>query len=440
MEVSKLLEKFEKIKEMKFSVDKPRFDFEEFYLSVLGKSVEDGWEVKKYIEKIVITPGSKAMDIFGARLSGWQEKIFKIGEQISVMTRGIWKLFNDLRKAERLRILFKEWEKKKDEKALYQLKAYWMTEVDPKESGRGSINALAAMGMPIIRDAFFACKSIEEAEKLEINERVKRILLQKLKSFFIWLEYEKENVERRLKFTRSYLKSMMSSLENYISWLKPLLRFTRAFKFEEWKEPFMLSLFDQTLAYASLFLLKEVQDGYFCLVKLDLKCLGRHKRISVPPAGETYVLSGSLSISLEGYAINEKQKKELFDAIDEEEQKALENIVSKSEEEIIKSIKEYLEAVEKGETEYIKKSLGIEEEKKKKSLKEKIKEESLILSTFIEAAEFFSKLFKKKKEEKKEEKEKPPRELKIYDHIKDLCKDEFDKLVDTVKAIAGIEI
>jgi hypothetical protein len=107
---------------------------------------------------------------------------------------------------------------------LLALKQLWLDKVDIQK-GNSSIKAMALGQAAFVTliDAFVAADTIQEAEKIDLNERVKRILLPRIKEFQIWLKQSEQELRKRFEIERSYLKSQVNSLKLYSKWARPYL-------------------------------------------------------------------------------------------------------------------------------------------------------------------------------------------------------------------------
>jgi len=86
----------------------------------------------------------------------------------------------------------------KKEAGLISLKQIWMDKVDILK-GNSSIKAMASgqVGFQTLIDAFLIVKNIEDVNKLDLNERVKRILIPRIQEFNIWVEQSGKELEKR---------------------------------------------------------------------------------------------------------------------------------------------------------------------------------------------------------------------------------------------------
>ena len=129
----------------------------------------------------------------GTKVSVMQDRAMKILETINAILRTIINLIYDLKEYDmRLEVYDgidpdKQKDPKEREAAGYSLKAVWMDQVDIK-AGMGSINNLTRGDLQFVtlRDAFMQVDTTKQANKLDLNKRVKIIILKKLKEYNIW--------------------------------------------------------------------------------------------------------------------------------------------------------------------------------------------------------------------------------------------------------------
>src|SRR3989344_3738944 len=144
--------------------------------------------VEKFIDNFTASPGSGHFGELGARATRMQEEGMKILGSVNTVLKSIINLIYDLKEFEIRLSHYKSANSKNKEEAeagLLSLKQIWMDNVDIKR-GQGSINALAAGNLQFvtIRDAFMMAKSTDEVDKMDLNDRVKRILKPRLQEFF----------------------------------------------------------------------------------------------------------------------------------------------------------------------------------------------------------------------------------------------------------------
>ncbi len=341
--------------------------------------------VKKLIDNFSSSPGSGHFSELGMRATRMQEEGMKILGAINTVLKSILNLIYDLKEFEiRISHYTSANSKNKDEAeaGLLALKQIWMDNVDVKR-GRGSINMMAQdLNFVTLRDAFMIAKSFEEVEKMDLNDRVKRILKPRLKEFFEWKIRSEMELKKRFEIEKSYLKSQVSSLQLYTRWAKPYLIAAERLRMQEMgQEPALVNIFNTIVLQLTLFAKTKIDieelaiDGeiprefgkrkfkrqYYNCALVDFVFRGIPQRVSGQQAH--YVFGGRTDVSFKGYCLNDDELK-LFDeemkkSDIEDALKMVEGITTESLEQL------------KGDIDYFLKSdeeRAKEEEKKKKSI------------------------------------------------------------------------
>jgi len=199
---------------------------EPVYFYILDLMNDFGLAPQKYVDNFASSPGSGHFSDLGQRATVIQQQISKLMADIGVVIRGILNIIYDLKEF-RIRLQSYEDLKSSDKKeaAILSLKQIWMDKVDITK-GNSSIKAmgLGQAGFSTLIDAFLAVKDVKDADKLDLNERVKRILKPRIHEFNIWIEHSEQELKKRYEIERTYLKSQVNSLKLYSRWAKPYLR------------------------------------------------------------------------------------------------------------------------------------------------------------------------------------------------------------------------
>ena len=142
---------------------------------------------------------------------------------------------------------------------LIALKQVWMDQVDMKK-GAGSINNLAQrLEFVTLRDAYLSAENVKDVKKMDLNERVKRILTVKVGEFYEWLEKSEIELKKRYKIERGYLKSQASALKMYAEWTKPYLIAAQKLGMKEFNSPNIISTFNNMELELELLATKEIK-------------------------------------------------------------------------------------------------------------------------------------------------------------------------------------
>ncbi|MEM2932703.1 MAG: hypothetical protein QW622_00605 [Candidatus Pacearchaeota archaeon] len=407
-DVYKLINEKLKIKELiSYSLvyDSPVQQLEPIYYWLLDYMSNAGFEVEKLVDSFAASPGSGYFAEIGRRASVMQEQAMKYLGAINQVIKSIINLLWDLKEFE-IRIAQYNKLKSKDEKeriaALNALKEIWITNVDIKK-GRGAINVLTTqMEFVTLRDAFFVAKSIEDVDRLDLNERVKNILRSRLVEFDEWLKRSEIELRNRFKIEKTYLKSQIASLKLYARWARPYIKAAEQLMMKETKEASLVSAFSTMLLDLLLFCKKKytynipefpksikVKEArpFYGVIFIDFSFR------SIPAyAGKEsyYTFGGKVDINFKSYVFRED---ELNDFIKEFEKQEFENIIritqDVTEETLLtlsEDLKHFLEEKE-------------EEKKEEKEKESKEQTEGGFITDLIS-------LFKKKEEKKEKEKEK----------------------------------
>ncbi|MEM4648038.1 MAG: hypothetical protein QXO12_01870 [Candidatus Pacearchaeota archaeon] len=436
-EIKKILEKLqikEPLAEFKLTYDSPFQQLEPIYYWILDFTRNLGFNVEKLVDNFGTSPGGGYSSELGRKAGIMQEKVISYLKYVNEVVKSIINLIYDLKQFEIRLSLYDKLKSKNPierEGALNALKEIWITFVDAQK-GRGSINELTrSLEFVTLRDAFFAAKTIDDVYKLDLNDRVRRLLLSRLSEFNQWLQLSEVELRNRYKLEKNYLKSQVASLKLYTRWLKPYLRAAEGLLEKETREASLVSIFSTIILNLLLQCFKKYDIN---ILPKELKEYFKKKKIrnfyglifidfnfrSIPHTDirkqEFYIFTGRVDLNFKAYVLNEDQfnffKKEL----------------EKSEfEEVIKLF-----------TDLTEESLKIMEEDLKKFLEEKkeeIKEKKSTLKQGI-ITDLINIFKGKEKKEEKEKKEKILRDVKeinkenyyekylrglVEEEIKDLC-------------------
>ena len=200
---------------------------EPIYFFILDLMNDFGLETEKLIDNFSSSPGSGHFGELGQRASVMQQQGTKLLGDINTVLRSVLNLIYDLKEF-RIRLSSYEDLKSKDkatsEAARLSLKQIWMDKVDIQK-GNSSIKAmgLGQAGFVTLLDAFLAVKDEKDVDKIDLNERVKRILKPRVQEFNTWLNQSESELKKRYEIEKTYLKSQVNSLKLYARWAKPYL-------------------------------------------------------------------------------------------------------------------------------------------------------------------------------------------------------------------------
>jgi hypothetical protein len=311
----------------------PSETLEPVYFFLLDLVESFGYDVEKLSDNFTSTPGSGHFADLGQRATKMQEEGMKILGSINTVIRSIVNLLYDLKE---WRIRLQQYDdyhsKDRDKKfsAVLALKQIWLDKVDINK-GQSSVKAMALgqAGFQTLLDGFFAADDEKAVDKIDLNDRVKRILKQRIHEFLLWIDYSEQELRKRYSIERSYLKSQLSSLKLYSRWARPYIK--AAIKLEQkeqGRKPRLVDTFNSILLELTLLGKKKVDiksaitsgdlpvgfdkmknlREYYSIVLLDYEFNG------IPQRGQQgqYLFGGKVIITFRSYALN-KDELEMID-------------------------------------------------------------------------------------------------------------------------------
>jgi len=332
-----------------------------------------GEQVEKLVDNFSSSPGSGHFTEMGQRKTIMQDNVMKTLGAINQVTKSIVNLVYDLKDFE-IRLQHYEDIKSNDkitkEAATLALKQIWLDNVDIKR-GVGSIHQMTAgnLNFVTLRDAFLAVSSLEEVEKMDLNDRVKRILKPRIAEFYQWMESSGVELKKRFNIEKNYLKSQVNTLQLYARWVKPYLKASAELEMEEkTMDPELVKAFNTIVLELTLFGKKKVKIDdailerklpqgtkkpkreYFSCVIVKF-----HFRGIPQKAGQNYLFGGRATVDFKGYALNNQElelfQKEMKDSDIEEAMKLIQGATTESLDEIKKDIDHFLESGKEEEEE-----------------------------------------------------------------------------------------
>jgi len=284
-------------------------------------------EIEKLVDNFSSSPGSGHFAEMGARATKMQEEAMKIMQTAGVLIKSLINILYDLREFEIRLSHYKDTKSKEKEKAeagLLALKQIWMDNVDMKR-GTGSINALASGQLQFVtlRDAFMVAKDVEDVDKIDLNDRVKRILKPRIAEFLEWKNRSEKELTNRYEIERIYLKNQVNSLKMYSRWAKPYLKAASELEMKEMgRSPALVKAFNTLVLQLTLlgkkkislrsvveekrmpkeFFYKELKRKYYACVVVDFNFRGIPQKI-----GQHFAFGGRVEVSIKGYALNDDE-------------------------------------------------------------------------------------------------------------------------------------
>ena len=320
------------------SYDSNSETLEPVYFFIVDLMTDFGLAPEKLIDNFTSTPGSGHFAELGQRATIMQQQATKILGDVNTVLRSVLNIIYDLKE---FRIRLEHYKglksQNKDEKdsSILALKQLWMDKVDMAK-GNSSIKAMALgqAGFQTLIDAFLVAKDAKDVDKIDLNDRVKRILKPRIFEFNTWLEQSERELTKRYELEKNYLKSQVNSLKLYSRWAKPYLMAAQQLESKEGgREPALVKTFNTILLELTLIgkrkinvkdeaikgnlpkdfiKLKSKRDYYACIL-VDFNFRGIPQRVSQQPH---YTFGGKAEVTFRGYALNEDELKKLDEELD----------------------------------------------------------------------------------------------------------------------------
>ena len=337
-----------------------------------------GLEVKKTLDEFQGAVGSGFFGDLGTRASIMQDRAIKMMTTINSVVRSVINILYDLKEFDQRLDLYKKLKSDNElekNSARLSLKQVWMDRVD-MQRGRGSINMLSQqLQFVTLRDAFMAADSVEEImgdekkEGMDLNDRVKRILVPRIQEYLAWEKLSEAELTKRYKIERAYLKSQVNALKLYSQWARPYLKAAQQLMASDYRTPDLVSIFNNMQLQVSLFGKKQVRPSdiiktpvftknklanvklpkkiYAC-VEITMTYRTIPHTVTRSESGTHYTQGGRVNMKFLGFALDEDE----VDAVEKEELyqglELIESMTKESLESVQEEISKYLEEEEKG--------------------------------------------------------------------------------------------
>lgn len=390
---------------------------EPIYFWILDTIQNLGFEMpEKLIDNFISSPGSGHFSEVGMKATRMQEEGMKMLGAANQVLKSILNIIYDLKEF-KMRLQkyeeLKSKEKEKKEAAMYSLKQIWMDSVDIKR-GNTSLKGMASQfDYVTMIDAFMMVENEKlesNGKPLDLNDRVKRILQQRISEFLVWLKESELELKKRYEIEKNYLRSQYNTIQMYARWAKPYLRAAK--QLEQNASPnaslvnqFNTTLFELTLLAKSKYNVEEdiakgdlpkslvaklTKKKYYDIVILEFRF-----RSSPEKFGQNYGFRGRTEVVLTSYSLNEDELDVLRGQIEKDDfgdvLQMIEGATTESLEKIQNDIDDFLN----------------EENIKKEEEKKENEEDS---DPFSSLFSFFTKDEKVKKKDEKKEKKKDLKE------------------------------
>ena len=336
---------------------------EPIYFFILDLMNDFKFDVEKLVDNFSSSPGSGHFSELGQKATIMQQQGTKILGDVNTVLRSVLNIIYDLKE---FRIRLSHYDSLKDPKrkdaAILALKQIWMDKVDIIK-GNSSIKAMALgqAGFQTLIDAFLVAKTISDVDKIDLNDRVKRILRPRILEFGDWLEHSEKELRKRYALERGYLASQVNSLKLYARWAKPYLRAAQQLEMkEQGREPALVKAFNTILLELTLLgkqkikiqeeaiagkLPKELEkmnfkrDYYFCIL-VEFNFRGIPQRIAQQ---QHYAFGGRAEISFRPYVLNSDELAKFEEEIGESDMNSVLQLIEGSTGENLKQMQDEID-------------------------------------------------------------------------------------------------
>jgi len=327
------------LSEYKVVYDSSSETLEPIYFFILDLMKDMGLDVMKITDNFSSSPGSGHFSEMGQKATLMQQQGAKILGDVNIVMRSVLNIIYDLKEM-RIRLQHYKDQTSKDKAqgmgAKLALKQIWLDKVDMVK-GNSSIKAMAfgQAGFQPLIDAFLVVDDEKDVNKLDLNDRLKRILFPRVNEFKLWLKESEKELQKRYELEKTYLKSQVNSLKLYSRWAKPYLK--AAYDLERTEkigEPALVKVFNTILLELTLFgkspinvhdaalagdlplefqKLKEKRK-YFKCTFVDFLFRGIPQKI---PQTSHYAFGGRAEVKWAAYALNEDEISKLKDELND---------------------------------------------------------------------------------------------------------------------------
>jgi hypothetical protein len=326
---------------------------EPIYFFIIDLMNDFGLKPEKLIDNFSSTPGSGHFAELGQRATIMQNQASKIMGDVNTVLRSVLNIVYDLKEFKIRLQSYEGLKSKKDsekEASVLSLKQIWMDKVDIAK-GNSSIKAMALgqAGFQTLMDAFLFAKDEKDVDKIDLNDRVKRILKPRVQEFNIWLSESEKELRKRYELEKTYLKSQVNSLKLYSRWVKPYLKAaTELESTDKGREPSLVKTFNTILLELTLLgkskldvadeaakgvlpadfskpkFLKSLKRNYYGCILVDFNFRGIPQKVSQQ---SHYAFGGRAEVTFKAYALNEDEIAKLNEEMKKSELSDVMNLI-----------------------------------------------------------------------------------------------------------------
>jgi len=352
---------------------------EPVYFFIIDLMEDFGLDTEKLIDNFTSSPGSGHFAELGGRASIMQQQGSKLLGDINTVLRSVLNVIYDLKEFKIRLQNYADLHSPKNETAeaaRLSLKQIWMDKVDINK-GNSSIKAMALgqAGFQTLIDAFLIVNNSKDVNKLDLNERVKRIVTPRIVEFNTWLENSEKELKKRYELERTYLKSQVNALKLYSRWARPYLRAASQLTTKEFgRDPALVNVFNTLLLELTLVgkivlpvkdcayegelpaefvkesFLKSLKRDYYSCILVDFRFRGIPQKMQ---GTSHYVFGGKAEVTFTGYALNKDELAKLDQELDKSDLHEVLRLAEGATEESLvqlqEEIKEFLNEKEKEE-------------------------------------------------------------------------------------------
>ncbi|MDO8564076.1 MAG: hypothetical protein Q7R87_03645 [Nanoarchaeota archaeon] len=309
---------------------------EPIYFWIIDKLEQDeGVAVERLIDTFQSSAGSGHFSEMGLKAARMQEEGMKMLGAANQLVKTVLSIIYDLKDFKLRLKIYKEYHDKdpiKRKAALLSLKQIWMDSVDLKR-GTSSIKGMAQQfDYVTVIDAFMAVPSLEALETMDLNDRVKRILQQRVLEFYNWLEESERELTKRFEIEKEYLRSQVNTLKMYARWAKPYLKAARDLTQNEKDYSALVKSFNTTMTEVTLLgkikykthddiidgnlpsLFDKIKTAFNQVIIVEFTFRGAPEK-----AGQGYGFRGKAKIDFTSYVLTDQEIEALKISMDEDD-------------------------------------------------------------------------------------------------------------------------